>query len=632
MNNISQQLLLSIACFLICYTIAAQVKESNTTILDKLSNQTFKNWDSLEHYANLALTSVEADDHKALSVIYHKLGLVQFEKYSDFDSARAYYDLSLKHAQILKDSSTIAVIYNGFGTIQKYKGEYDLALENFYESMNFRSGNSSKNGRVTTLNNIGEVLFTLGKTSEALTYHQQAFELAEETGNPFLVGNTNVYLGNLQTTQGNFKEAIRLYQSALANLREFDTSVAPILSNIGVNYFYLNDFEAAIKYYSESIEEAKKYGDQRATIMGLLNLAEAQGVLNKPETLATFDKAIESAKKGGFKNLLVDGYLFKSVYLEKIGQPKESLTAYKQYKVYQDSIFNERSTTHINELQVQYETAQKEAKISKQALTLEQQQSELTTQRTQSIILLLVLVVFVLFGIAYYIYIKGRQKSKLQLAIIGEKENTIRAVFEATERERQVISKNLHDGVGQQLSGIKMALSQFSEEIPSANQEARNKTTHLIKALSNATDEVRSISHQMMPKTLMELGLVPAISDLLDNTFAYLDIECSFEHHQADQRYHETMEISFFRITQELVQNILKHADATEVSVQLFKIGNRLTLTVEDDGKGIDPSLTTAGHGLNNIKSRLEVIKGTINYESAGSKGTIATVSAPLSS
>jgi signal transduction histidine kinase len=209
-------------------------------------------------------------------------------------------------------------------------------------------------------------------------------------------------------------------------------------------------------------------------------------------------------------------------------------------------------------------------------------------------------------------------------AILLEKEKGLSAVFDATEKERQRIAKDLHDSVGQQMSGLKLAWSNLIQsKEPIQNQ--KENLGKLSAVLEDAASEVRDISHQMMPKVLTEFGLGPAIQEMLDKSLQLTNLKYEFEQFNINERFDSRIEVSLYRICQELVNNVIKHSSATLLAVQLFKNQNHLILIVEDNGSGIASQISD-GHGILNIKSRLNTINGEVNYEPGHQAGTTATV------
>ena len=127
----------------------------------------------------------------------------------------------------------------------------------------------------------------------------------------------------------------------------------------------------------------------------------------------------------------------------------------------------------------------------------------------------------------------------------------------------------------------------------------------------------------------MELGLVEALDDMLNKSLRLNEIQFQFEHFGIEGRLNERIEISLYRVAQELVNNIIKHAKANNITIQLFKNAGKVILVVEDNGVGIKPSASN-GHGLLNMKSRINAVNGEMNLEPSPNSGTMATIRIPI--
>ncbi len=219
-----------------------------------------------------------------------------------------------------------------------------------------------------------------------------------------------------------------------------------------------------------------------------------------------------------------------------------------------------------------------------------------------------------------------QQRNHYQLETIKAQEKGLEAVFNATEEERKRIAKDLHDGVGQQLSAVKRG---FEELVKDLKHDKRVKVNQLKDLVDQTAKETREISHQMMPRSLTEYGLVPSIEDSLNKTLKPSSIAFEFEHYNLKSRYDERKEVAVYRILQELINNVIKHSGASQVNVQLFENQSNLILIVEDNGDGINHG-STDGVGILNIKNRLSYFKGRVNLEPSIESGTIATISIPI--
>ena len=241
------------------------------------------------------------------------------------------------------------------------------------------------------------------------------------------------------------------------------------------------------------------------------------------------------------------------------------------------------------------------------------------------IVLAVVVAILLIIGLMSFIgFLKTRKQHKIDQIRIEEQQKGLAAVIQAEEDERKRIAKDLHDGIVQQLGGLKLGLQKVFMD---SETDESNK---LVSILDDSAQELRELSHRMMPRSLNELGLIPALEDMLDNSLGNTAINFQFEHFGIKDRFEENIEIAIYRIAQELINNVIKHSQANKVNVQLFKTAGDIILIVEDNGKGIDSAQHTSGIGLLNISSRLDTINGKVNFEPSPENGTLATIKIPL--
>ncbi len=214
-----------------------------------------------------------------------------------------------------------------------------------------------------------------------------------------------------------------------------------------------------------------------------------------------------------------------------------------------------------------------------------------------------------------------------------EKTNSaVQATLESQEAERQRIARDLHDGIGQLLAAAGINLTRLRDTII-RRAPAESNIADLLEPLDKTewilhrtTDDVRTLSHALGISTLQELGLTAALSELLANISAKEETRFDFVIVGLEGRLAENIEIGLFRIAQELIANVLRHADASEASVQVMQEGDEIRLTVEDNGIGFDMSTAQTGMGLRNIAARAAAIGGELHYDSNVGQGTTVTV------
>lgn len=212
-----------------------------------------------------------------------------------------------------------------------------------------------------------------------------------------------------------------------------------------------------------------------------------------------------------------------------------------------------------------------------------------------------------------------------------DKERSVmNAVLKGQEQERKRLGAELHDGIGQVLSAIALQVSQVKESAENNKFKGiQQNLSTLNNNLQEAIKEVRNISHDLMPDVLESFGLKEAIKQTCNNLKDRAGIDVSFAYFDLDDRYSAAVELNIFRVAQELLTNIHKHAQSTKVHVSLMDHGDILSLAVEDDGVGFDPEHYPNGIGLRNIRSRVNMMQGLVDIESSENSGTLVNIEIP---
>ena len=224
---------------------------------------------------------------------------------------------------------------------------------------------------------------------------------------------------------------------------------------------------------------------------------------------------------------------------------------------------------------------------------------------------------FLLLSAFVVVWLQNKNNKHIALEKARQKQISIDAFIEGEEKEKVRIGRELHDGIAQEVVAIKLAMQQ---------QKADPK---LIDELTRISLDIRNISHELMPQTLKEFGLKFAFEDICQKILGPSGILYELNTHIPDERLPHKIEITLYRVFQELVHNIIKHSQATEVLIQLRKMNNHILLVVEDNGKGLSKEKSD-GIGINNLKSRVQLLDGNLQYESEENEGTTAIVRVPV--
>jgi two-component system, NarL family, sensor kinase len=245
------------------------------------------------------------------------------------------------------------------------------------------------------------------------------------------------------------------------------------------------------------------------------------------------------------------------------------------------------------------------------------------------------LIIFIILaGIIYLVFIAGLFLFIFQYRkkkILHEKEKQILAmdsIIQGQEIERSRMARDLHDGLGGMLSGIKLNLSSMKGNMMIHENDAQLFNKSIVQ-LDNAITEMRRVAHNMMPEALLKFGLTEAVQDYCDGISESNLVKMKFTQLGLNTAIEKPTEVILYRIIQELSNNAIKHATAKIIFIQLNKHEQGLTLTVEDDGKGFDANKTTKGDGLQNVQSRVDYLKGTMEINSKLGEGSSFTIEIP---
>ncbi len=401
------------------------------------------------------------------------------------------------------------------------------------------------------------------------------------------------------------------------------------LENIAGIYNIKGDQAKALFFLRQSLYYREHLDNKTALAMAYMNMGEAfSGMKSYDSAIYYTNKAIEMARIVKFRDITGYAYNFLSEIYQKKGDYKTSLHYHRLFSALNDSLYNEKRSQQMAEMNTKYETEKKEQQIDK----LHQQTEIQSLQIRQRNIFIAAAAILVLIAVVVtwlaYNRRKLQEQARLQLAINKQQEITAREVIQAEERERRRIAADLHDGVGQLLSAALMNLNGLFNKTP-MSPELQTLSQHSLALVTESYDELRQISHQMIPNTLLKVGLASAVKDMIMR-IDQSKMSISLEANGPDSRLDEEIETVLYRVIQESVNNVIKHAGATKLNIQLTKDEEGVAVTIEDNGKGFDMKQKDKGIGLKNMLTRVQFLKGTIDIDSSPGRGTLVAVFIPL--
>ncbi|HLG41204.1 MAG TPA: sensor histidine kinase, partial [Chitinophagaceae bacterium] len=322
---------------------------------------------------------------------------------------------------------------------------------------------------------------------------------------------------------------------------------------------------------------------------------------------------------------------------ERSGNIAKAYEYQKQFIAVSDSIKKEKAQHQMHETEAKYQNEKKQNEILQLQRDKLSQSLSIKQKSTLNYILFGAVAVMLITGFLLYRNIRNRQllakkEAELQQQRIRELEKdkqlvAVDSLLKGQEEERSRLAKDLHDGLGGLLSGVKFSLSNMKDNliITSDNMTVFERSLDM---LDTSIRELRRVAHNMMPEMLTKFGLDEALKEYCNtiNTAKLLTVK--YQSLGMDIRLDKSTEIIIYRIVQELLNNTVKHATASEAFVQLIKENSRLNVVVEDNGKGFDTALleTSKGAGWANIRSRVEYLKGQLDIHSDPGKGTLVNI------
>jgi len=464
--------------------------------------------------------------------------------------------------------------------------QYRKGANNGLNAVNILEKTNDKNTLQQAYNNLGLNYIELQQYDSAKYYLNKAVKLAEESGEKQILITTSLNYALISLKQQQV-DSIKIYaDKALSLARIYNAHEYEGLAQYGLAYHYL---------LKKDYANAKLMADSAMALANEYNLRDVKQKIY----------ALQSSLYYAMQNTQLGYYYFN------------------QYELLNDSLLNESITKNTIHIEKKFETAKKEAQIILQQSQLRQKNNQIYFLIAGALALLLIS----LLG-----YFNFRNRRKLQQTKIDELEKekqlaATEAVLKGEEQERTRLAKDLHDGLGGMLSGIKHSLSNMKENLIMTPDNAQAFARSL-DMLDSSISEMRRVAHNMMPEVLVKYGLDTALNEFCKNIDRSGAVHINYqslgmEHIELDQ----TTSITIYRIVQELVNNAIKHAAAKNVLVQLHiaHAEKLLTVTVEDDGKGFDTKTVLnkpAGIGWNNIQNRVEFLKGKLDVNSAPGKGT----------
>lgn len=579
--------------------------------------------------------------------LYYNAGVAAQNKsflYSDNSRYDEAEEMLMKAIEYLKKSEhpktqfVLGLTYATIANVMKNKNDLQKAAEWQLKGIAIFEELKTWSSLITSYTNLASYFKDLNEYPRVEEYARKALQYANITKVRKDYFMSYFYISYALTLQHKYKESEKVLDSARMYYVEDINSNVLTSYHLVAGYLYMNlqKNELAYDHFKKCYEIALQTKHQWTVTQARLQMSKA---LAKQKKYTEAEKILleEQDAIRRSKNFVMESTLLQ--YLSELhedkGDYRKALAYHKELKGIEDSLSRADNKKFIADLEVKYETEKKEKNITQ--LQADKAKQELSLKRKNTVMLMLALSLLSAGIISYLVYRNYRHKQKLQQQKIAELETVhqlaaTEAVLKGEELERNRLAKDLHDGLGSMLSGIKFTLNNLRTDA-ALIKESANSLDRSIDMLDSSIQEMRRVAHNMMPETLTKFGLDVALKDFCSsiNESGVLDlkyISTGLEDVQIDQ----SVSVTVYRVIQELVNNTIKYASAKNAIVQVEHADKKLTITVEDDGKGFDPAILagTKGIGWSNIRNRIQFLKGNIDLQSKPGKGTSVLIEVNL--
>lgn len=546
-----------------------------------------------------------------------------FHAKSDFNKSLEYTWICNQIAKKNKNKLQEAETYRTLFTTYQNLGKTDLAIKYALYSLDFSKSVNDTINLAINYGNLSRLYSDLGQLDKGIYYGKKGIEVGKKYKNykGLLVCLNNTALSYMY--QKKFSEATKLFKDQLeiAEKENFPRSVSKALINLCQIFIETGDKQNFGKYLkqlnnlfigdnSSAITPRDKIITQRLNAyFKMLNndLENADQQLNI---------AIKQAKKDSLTEELLN--LFDAKRDLKFAQHQYAEA--EKYRLKYDSIDTILNEEEMSKFSLDLEEKYKSEKKDKEILLLEKKELKHKTLIYSLLALALGLLIFSYLSYRNY---TARKRISQQKIIQLEQEKQIESaqnMIQGEEAERTRLARDLHDGLGGMLSGIKFQLNTMKGNVILSEENA-NTFTKSLTQIDDAIAEMRRVAHNMMPENLLKFGLNDALQNYTHSISENTGLKVSYQSFGMEERLDQTIEIVIYRVVQELLNNTIKHAKATEAYVQISKNDKMISLTVEDNGKGFDVNSQKNGIGLSNIQHRVDYLKGKMDIQS-DEKGT----------
>lgn len=549
---------------------------------------------------------------------------IMFKNMKRYEEALNFLLVPESYYQQTGNERSLATVHLVRGSTYRSLGEYAKSKSWFLKALPALEKYQFKGGLVNAYQNLGTLAAVADSNEEkALAFYQKAEKI----------------VGELKNVQGTISTGINVAQSLL-NLKKYEDFNRKIntIEPLARQHHYNQELREILKLKMNYLMELSGTSDGKVAFDDYERIGDSVNGKSIQQQISELNIRYETEKKVTQIELLNSQNRLQQQILSKnklellnneLAMQKKDLEIGNQgLEINNQNLLLKNKDVLLSNNHLELQNRQQQINI----LRLSDKNKSLQLQQKNRLLLSGIIIFLLLSGVVilYYYRLRSRQRERAQQLIIREQDQAAKAVISAEENERSRMSQHLHDGLGQLLSATKMNLQAAIEQLP-PDQKAGKIYTNALQLVDESILEMRSVSHQMVTNNVIRKGLGNALKDLIEkietnNLRVTLDVKGLLQHIDPE------IQIVVYRILQECIHNVVKHAAASKIDISLVAELSTLKATVRDNGRGFWPEQAKhrSGIGLDNITTRVKFLKGRWTLESSPGQGTIVQVDIPL--
>ena len=542
------------------------------------------------------------------------------------DSTKFYLDSASRFSEKIYWNKKEGYITKAYGHYYFRMGYYDKAIGQFAKLMKFAKTTNDSTLEASANINLATQYVYLKLFDKAKICFERGLFLYKSTNNTTMYGVALANIGNSEMKQGHYSKAIEYLKKSMAITVETDnpytkSRIVSTCNMLSVAYLNANNLDSSIVYQRKCIELGEKIQNHQNIYDMYHGFAEyyykmkkySLSIINAEKALEFAQKLLSIEKQSSLYSLLYQNYKHSNT-------PLQALQYLEMHKKLEDSLVRGNVHKQIAQLELTYETEKQKTEI--QQLSIE----KLIQSRRSLLFFLLGSVISLAIILVMYRKLKNNNKT-----LIEKNAAILAAHLQGQTTERQRVAMDLHDNLGSTIASIKYSLEAIDRSKMNANEIAVQE--NLYSLLDKAYNDVRLLSHNLLPEEFEKLGLADTLTSLVrkmnKNTKIKFEIEVAENFGRVDKK----VEFELYSICLELVNNIIKHSKATEAKITLAPhpplgafadaSNKNIWLVVSDNGIGTYATSGGWGAGLKNVQARVDAIGGTWTVKATEGKGVV---------